>query len=353
MKLSSPANNMNKSIRLLLVGIITVILFLSTAAFASPMVNGKSTINYKNSFFSSSPNEQVKAVAVKLAKRQAWEKYIQGFSPAKLTLYREVEPKILESLDIYLLKVNIIDEKTDEENNRYSVTVRVTINEARLQTVFADAASKGKQKSGKSELFSYLFVAREQNSVVSYDKTRIKTQIKRGDQSMTSGSTEKTADKVEYRLLGAGTIDASMNQTLTTAGFEVVNYEDVVSECGGTEPKEIRETFTVSDSITREQRKTAIKAAKTCQVSYFAVGTLDVVMADTDPVTGNKRVYVSVKSQVWNIKDRLPKQVSSVGPIQYQGLGPNDLVAQNNALSLATESVAKEIINQLNAKGLH
>jgi len=329
-------------------------LLLPHFCFADVMENGKASVNYETSFFSSTPSDKVKAVALKLAKRQAWEKYTQSFSPAKLALYRKIEQKILDALDIYLLKVSIIDEETDSDNHRYSVVVRVSINEARLQTVFADASSKShNRKKSSANLISYLFVAREQSSVTSFDKTKMKTQVNRDGQQLKSGSSETIADKVDYRLISAANVDTAMNQVFSSAGLEVVNYEDVVNSCGGTEPREIRETFTVSESITRDQRKKAIIAARNCDVTYFAVGTLDVVMADTDPVTGNKRVYVSVRSQVWNIENKLPKQISSVGPVQYQGLGPNNLVAQNNALSLATENVAKEIISQLNAKGMH
>ena len=333
---------------------IIVLLCLSPLpTLAATMVNGKATVDYETSLFSRTPDEKLKAQAFEKAKRQAWEKYTQSFTPAKLSIYRGIESKIVDQLNDFFLKVNIIDENTDEEHHRYSVTVRATINDARLQTLFSQTADQKREKAQGSGVFTYLFVAREQESVTHYDKTRIKSQVKRGDQSMTSGSTVKSADKVEYRLLSPDTINAAMNQALSSAGFEVVNYGDVVSECGGSEPKAIRETFTVDDNMSREQRKSAIDAAKSCEVTFFAVGTLDVVMADTDPVTGNQRVYVSVKSQVWNIQGKLPKQVASVGPVQYQGLGPNNLVAQNNALSLATDNVAKEIINQLNAKGLH
>ena len=99
--------------------------------------------------------------------------------------------------------------------------------------------------------------------------------------------------------------------------------------------------------------KSAIKGSRDCEVSYFAVGTLDVGVQDTDPVTGDKRVYVSVRGQVWNIDKRLPKTVASVGPVQYSGLGPDDAVAKRNALALAAKEVAKTIVHQMNAKGLN
>jgi hypothetical protein len=87
-------------------------------------------------------------------------------------------------------------------------------------------------------------------------------------------------------------------------------------------------------------------------VNYFAVGTLDVGLNDVDPVTGNQRVHVSVRGQVWDISKKLPRRIASVGPVQYAGLGPDPEVAMRNALRLSASQSAKVIVDQLNAKGL-
>ena len=63
-------------------------------------------------------------------------------------------------------------------------------------------------------------------------------------------------------------------------------------------------------------------------------------------------MYVSVRGQVWNISRRLPRQVASVGPVQFAGMGPNPTVAKNNALVLASKEAAQILVNQMNAKGL-
>jgi hypothetical protein len=76
-------------------------------------------------------------------------------------------------------------------------------------------------------------------------------------------------------------------------------------------------------------------------------------MHDTDPVSGLKRVYVSVNAKVWNIEKRLPKLVASVNSDTFAGLGPNPKVAKNNALKKAATSAAKNIVDQMNAKNLN
>jgi hypothetical protein len=75
-------------------------------------------------------------------------------------------------------------------------------------------------------------------------------------------------------------------------------------------------------------------------------------LSDTDPVSGMKRVFVSTRAQVWTLEKRLPKNVASVGPVQFSGLGPDAQVATRNALNLAAEEAAKEIVAILNSKGI-
>jgi hypothetical protein len=41
-----------------------------------------------------------------------------------------------------------------------------------------------------------------------------------------------------------------------------------------------------------------------------------------------------------------------VGPKQFSGLGPTQNVAARNALRLATNELAKGLVDQLNAKGI-
>ncbi len=144
-----------------------------------------------------------------------------------------------------------------------------------------------------------------------------------------------------------------MGEVLFTAGFEVVSYDDVVSECGGTERYVIADEFRESDEMSRPSRKGAIKASRECEVEIFATGTLDVGVQDTDSVTGNIAVWVNVRGQVWSIKKRLPRKIASVGPVQFKGEGPNDDVAKRNALILAAREASKAIVDQLNAKGIH
>ena len=85
----------------------------------------------------------------------------------------------------------------------------------------------------------------------------------------------------------------------------------------------------------------------------MATGTLDIGAPDLDPVSGSRRVFVSVRGQVLDLQAKLPRRVASVGPVQYSGLGPDETVAMRNALNKAAKEGARTLVDQLNAKGIH
>ena len=368
---------MMHKLRSVLANILLLLVLVPASSLAAVNVNGKSTISYEPGVFGSKPSDDSKRDAMSSAKRAAWEKYTQGFSPSKMKSYRQIESSLLNDIDNYIIETSVIDEKTDESSKRYTVVVRVTINEQKFNAKLSEISNAGSTRSGSGSLFSFIFVAREEDSVKKFDERRTEIEMSEGKSFENEGGTQnandylgtheykkvakntsggsvlKKSDQVSYRILSSDEINTSMNEVLTASGFEVVDYEDVVSECGGTEPRDIKNEFTTNNEISRPARKDAISGSRTCDVSYFAVGTLDVGLPETDPVTGNLRAYVSVKAQVWNIDKRLPRKIASVGPVQYQGLGPNARVAQTNALNQSAKNVANEIVNQLNAKELY
>ena len=68
--------------------------------------------------------------------------------------------------------------------------------------------------------------------------------------------------------------------------------------------------------LTGATRKAVFDSAKKCGVNTFAIGTLDIGLQDTDPVTGQKRVYVSLRTQINDLSSMLPRcaRVSRTNP---------------------------------------
>lgn len=353
-----------------------VVVFCSNV-FAATSLTGVGSVNYEGSIFSSDVDSKVKDEAVQAALLNAWKKYTASFNAAKYKAYITLQNEFTENLNQYIASYNIIDEKNDSDGKKYTVAVKALINDVAVESKLSLSSAAGSSASGEGSLFSFIFVARDVASVKSYDDkvTKISkaeamssgeetssmsgstmvagTKAKAISKTTTGGSSEKKADKVKYIVSSAADVDAAMNEVLSPAGFEVVEYGDIVSECGGAEPETIKKEFSKQAELSRAVRKAAIAGARECEVPLFAIGTLDAGMVDTDPTSGLKRVYVSVNAKVYNIEKRLPKKVASVGPVQYAGLGPSAIVAKRNALSKAAKEAARSIVDQLNAKGLN
>lgn len=345
-------------------------------------VKGKGDVPYDAGAFSSKPDAQVRQKAVQAAKENALKRHASSFNPAKFRAYQAVESEILANVDKYVIDATVLDDSVNKDARVYSVVVRATVNEAALDARLNDAGGFAKQTTAQGAApgtnVSFLFVARETESVKSFAAKNVEARSQESQRSAqenanmkgrgqstsmsanesttsmsvttTGGSTERKADETKYRVRSAGDADAAVKEVFAGAGFEVVDYPDVAANCNGTPEKTLRQEFSAADELSGQTRKAAFDAARQCEVSYFAMGTLDVGMADTDPVTGNKRVYVSLRGQIWNITGKLPRSMVTVGPVQYAGLGPNPDVAMRNALKLAATEGAKVMIDQLNAK---
>ena len=363
--------------RHLLAGVAVCLALNSSVASAETVnVKASATVNYKGSLFSKEPKPEIKNEALAQAKLSAWKKYVAKMSGATKDMYRSQEDMFLSNLDDFVVELKVLDDTLDTDKKTYSVIVRAVIDESAVSSVLRTNSAAGQQATGDGSLFSFVFVSREVTSRKEFQDK--KTDITKSEsvaasetkvaisgnnvsessdnssmsKTTTGGSTEKKADKLKYSVASSQDINAAMSNVLATSGFEIVEYDDVVSECGGTEREIIMAEFSESDDMSRQTRKGAINGNRECEVTLFAAGTLDIGLSDVDPVTGNKRVFVSARAQVWNLEKRLPKKVASVGPVQYSGLGPDAKVAMRNALNLAAEEAAKEIVAILNSKGI-
>lgn len=223
-------------------------------------------------------------------------------------------------------------------------------------------AASPPQMRSENSLFTFLFMARQQASVKMFDDTRRSFRERTnttpgqigfvtGSQSQTTGgSTEKTADQVTYTLLSSQDIDSAMGEVLTVAGIEYAAYDDVMVAGNGPDPVVIKAEFVHKDDMSAIMRAKVIAAARDAEVKYFATGTIDVNMSDVHPITGSKRVYVSVRANLWDIEPLIPRKVGAVGPVQFSGLGPDQSVASRNALIVAAKETAAILVEQLNAK---
>lgn len=339
-------------------------------------MKGTISVPYEGGIFSSDPDDEDRLRSILEAKVQGWNLYTALFNAAKMKQYLQNKEYFIENIDDFVQHLVIIEESVDKDKKNISIVYRATINETAVNAILNNQSTAGTQLTAEGSPFVFVFLSRQASEVKEYKSKETSIEKIDGASSAkeravatetdmvssmqssafskinTGGSVERKADTITYEVASSQDIDSAMGNVLSVAGFEPVSYDDVISACGGIERTVIADEFRANDDMSRTVRESALNACRVCEVPLFAVGTIDVGMHDVDQVSGNKRVFVSVRGQVWDISKLLPRKVASVGPVQYSGLGPDATVARRNALILASEFAAKEMVDQLNAKGI-
>ena len=371
------------------------ILFATLLFAQAPLVfaqgvssKGTATVNFPKKITAA-----VKQDALQKAKINAVDRYFSETNPAKARNYDLMRTKITGDIDTYVLDASILDEQLDEKLGTYKVIVAATINVARLENALVDTSAVANSTSAEKSMLTFVFVARYQKSVKSFDDRVYKradvkvseagsasydhkgTESEHVDKSSvttgekesatgeanynasatreTGGSTTRKADEAEWEVAPAAELDTMITGAFADARYDVVAAEDVEAESGGQlSIAAIRKDFGTGNDLSAATRRSATTGARTAGVRYFALGTLDIGSAGKDPATGLTRVYVTVTGEVLDVSSKLSRKVSAVGPEQFAGVGPDADVARRNALKLAAGSAAQKLLNSLNAKGV-
>jgi hypothetical protein len=146
-------------------------------------------------------------------------------------------------------------------------------------------------------------------------------------------------------------VDGTLSEKLTKAGYESYMYKDVAAECDGVSQTKLAKTFETAEELTGPQRRSAFRAAKKCEVRYFALGTMTADIARTHD-SGMKMVTVRVQGEVFDIKRRLPRRVVTIPPEQFMALGMSEDAARTDALKKAGKAAGQRITKIMQEKGL-
>lgn len=322
-----------------------------------------------------------RAQALEKAKANALEAYIAESGPAKMRLFETRRTELLGQLDRYVLSSVVLSDSEDRKAKTYTVTVRAEINATLLQVSLDGGAAVASAGPAQKSMLTFLFMAREQDTVQSFQdreyrradaSTSYAENTREGESfsgnaigtsgninrsasfaTTTGGSTTQRSDKIEWKVSNAAEVNTVMTGAFSAAGYEVVEAEYIEGESRGLLSIErIRTDFSTGDDLSAETLRNTANGVRAADIPYIAVGTLDVGMQGRDPASGNVRVHVTVTGKVLDVTGRFPRTVSSVGPVQYAGLGPNATVARTNALREAAEQASQQMINELNIKAV-
>lgn len=345
-------------------------LFNAQTVYAQNWAQGRASVEMKKQCNDKRPRKQEDYdKALSDAKINAMRSWTAQKSTAFADLFQSSEQEIVDQIDTYLLNPAI---KSKCDKKTFTISIRAEVNESALAQLMA---SNKPQVSGPRSRMTAVFVARKQMSVKSYDAkvTKISEtqEFSEAEQSAdvsgsgmsasgysssrtvntTGGSTERKSDKIVWDVFQADGLDSAVNETFSSFGFRVIDSSQVAGRFPGFDVNAFREEFGVGDDLTPETKNAAFNAIAG-KIPLLVISTVDVLSADTDPVSGLIRVYVSVKAQVYQDDGLFFETVASVAPTQESGQGPSASVAETEALINAAKRASTEIVNQLNAQGI-
>ena len=331
------------------------------------------------------------------ANLNAFERYAADAGEATLANFDRVRDSVAAHLDSYMLGSLELLRTVDSTARRLSVTVRVDINAARLANMIQGTSAVGKTAAAQRSLIGVFVMAREAAGVERFaDEQRhdVRAQVssqstsksdssgankefdsvkngtvalvdstsrssQRNDNAVAAISTVRSAsslqrsDKVIYAVSQAEDLNLSLSGMFAKSGFEVVESAFLDDGAKPGLADAIRSDFGTGDDIATPTLLRLVKAAKTAEVPFILVGTVDLGIQTKDPVTGGVRVYAKVTGKVLDLRGRLPKTAVSVEPAQFAGVGPTLAVARLNALHNAADAIGREVIARLDVKGVH
>ena len=352
-------------------------LFCSSPSYAAnaQFVKGTATVPLKGKCRKDVPRDnKIFQAAFTQAKVEALRAYTSRFSRAKQNTYKIVADEVEMNIDQYLSNPSVVGQRCDSTTKTFTIVLRGELNTSELNYLI----SQNVASAGPAAPVVALFLARETESVTQKkvrdnvvskttstsnddrmaDATENSVSSERVSSSMqarsTGGSRVIGSDKINWVVSRPGYIETSFNNIMTSAGFEPYEAQSVAFQSNGEFDLEaFEEEFGTENSVSVETRGFASRFLRGVGVKYFIVGTIDVGAKNLDPVSGQVKVVVSVSATVSDVSGLFSKSVASVGPVTLSALGIDQDTAKKNALVVAAERAAEEIVASLQFKGIN
>lgn len=325
--------------------------------------------------------------ALRLASINAVERYFADQSPGSLSSWQRSRDKMSAEINRYILSTQVVSEEINPDFGQYVLSVRAEINTNELESALRSVSGQMATASGSQNL-AFVFVSREQAMVKSFDDRVYKrmdvnavSQSKGGVTRRTSegeaigdsqidtvdrvsevggerykaqvrvesgGSSTRRADETKWRVANSNEINTAVAGVFANAGYGVVEAEQVPQfNLTG-----IRKDFSDGDDLQPATMRSAVNSARSAQIAYLVLATMDVGIPSEDANSGLPSVAVKVNAKVYDVRGTFARTVSSVGPIPFIGVGKDEMMARTSALKQAAEESATKITAQLAASGI-
>ena len=308
----------------------------------------------------------------------AWDRYIKSLDGDHLKAYMDKKGQILENLGFYVS--NLKKEATrnfSESDQVLKSTVCLDIDKERIASVLKVKKEPKEIESGTGSPFMALFVARQAATAESFEATVKKnkssgskskakemarasggkavsyTSQKSKSRSQSGGSTVRKSDDIKYKIISGGDFNTFVTGPLSKAGYESTEYaelEGAAEDCGRTPSVEaVSQTFKTKNKMASRHWNKIRKAARKCEIKYFARGTMTVDASRN--YRGRRMVMVRVNVAVYDVSKRFSRKVAAVVK-QWPGFGINENSARTSAIKKAGGKTGELILKTLRKKGL-
>jgi hypothetical protein len=346
------------------------------------------TINYEGKL---KPADR--QAAVKKALFSALQAHVSESSVARAKVLAGRRDEFTAKLDQLVVGSTVLNENDNKDMRSYTVVVRADIDSALLRAELDGASATATASRGARSPMALVFVARAQESVQNFEAReyrRVDVKAKSSSSGSTvvrtregesigadhigtsdtvsrtgsgreafsataetGGSTTRKSDKITWKVSTSDEINTAMTGILSSAGYEAVDAAFIEPQTGGQlSLARIRKDFSDGDDLSPDVLRGAATGVMRADIPLFAYGTLDVGIQTRDAATGLVRVTVTVKGKVLDVSGRFPRTLSSVGPVQFAGVGETETIARTNALILAAEKAATVMVDELNVRAV-
>lgn len=357
---------------------------------------GKATITYSG--FSIGAEDKLKAQ--QNAQLKAIEFYYAEEGQTEAQNFETIREKFLADPEKFILDSTILSEELKKDTKQYSVVLRVSLNVANLRNAVKTNSAAGKVAPAQKSILALLMVAREVDSVKTYDAREVKRvevtenisanasaniegqgnkktsegeKIKKGtvktDDSLkikagvnanananlkanltveTGGSSTQKSAESTWRLFPSSNLSQVFTANFTRSGFKVSEAALIEPYTGGLfSLASVENDYKSGQDLKPATLQSMIAGMRKAQIPYVALGTLDAGQATDSAETGLKRVSITVNAKILDITALIPDTIASVGPVIFAGEGATEDEARTNALKLAATNASRELASQI------
>ena len=358
----------------LLIFVAMLLAFASTTVFSQTVtVKGLGTVKY-SAFLGSGDRDK----AYQKAQESAVENYFAERGQADYEAFDANRERIMGGLDDFITGTTVLNEQDQSSMNKYSVSVKVTINETKLNVLMRKSSAVAKAPPGSKSKIVFIFVGREAASIKSFDArvvkradvtatgtkstsgtegenitdTKISTNSSRTDNASasarveTGGSTTRKSDETSYRAFPLSDQRSNITSVFSQAGYKVVDSDIAL---GDKDLKAITKDYSNGSDLSPGTMRGIYQSLKASGVPIFVLATLTLGAPTVDPSSGMAREGVRIAARAMDVSDGT--EVASVPSVNQFGLGQTNDEARDKALKDGAMSAAKEVVSRLNALG--